>query len=152
MEVDFVQTSRSIDVISDNDNKSVWKIFLFLQICTTRDYDWIKMLVLTDVFFFESTLYKMDCLPFVYCSPPNRTSVNMTSFSHSYVRSYLEFRPPENCVASFRKHRLLTCACKTRERAQIVSVVHCLYSRALWNVRATWSCWENWGIHVTSKI
>ena len=35
----------------------------------------------------------MDCLPFVSCSSPNRTLVNMTSFSHSYVRSYLEFRP-----------------------------------------------------------
>ena len=30
----------------------------------------------------------MGCLPFVYCSTPNRTLVNMTSFSHSYVRSY----------------------------------------------------------------
>ena len=28
------------------------------------------------------------------CSPPNRMLVNMTSFSHSCVRSYLEFRPP----------------------------------------------------------
>ena len=47
----------------------------------------------------------MDCLPFVYCSPPNRTLVNMTSFSHSYVKSYLEFRPPddkwlEDCIKS----------------------------------------------------
>ena len=47
-------------------------------------------------FFFESILYKMGSLPFVYCSPPNRTLGNMTSFSHSYMRSYLEFRPPES--------------------------------------------------------
>ena len=46
----FVQTSRFIEVISVNDSKSVWKTFLFLQSCTTREYDWIKMLVLTDVF------------------------------------------------------------------------------------------------------
>ena len=57
----FVQTSCFIDVISDNDSKRVRKTFLFLQTCTTREYDWIKMLVLTDVFF-ESALYKMDCL------------------------------------------------------------------------------------------
>ena len=42
----FVQTSRFIDVISDNDGKSVWKTFLFLQTCTTREYDWIKILAL----------------------------------------------------------------------------------------------------------
>ena len=46
----FVQSSRFIDVISDNDSKSVWKTFLLLQKGTTREYDWIKMLVLTDVF------------------------------------------------------------------------------------------------------
>ena len=46
----FVQTSRFTDVISDNDSKRVWKTFLFLQTCTTREYDWIKMRVLTDVF------------------------------------------------------------------------------------------------------
>ena len=46
----FVQTSRFIQLISDNDSKSVWKIFLFLQTYTTRAYDRIKMLVLTDMF------------------------------------------------------------------------------------------------------
>ena len=35
----FVQTSRFTDVISDNDSKSVWKTFLFLQTCTIRDYN-----------------------------------------------------------------------------------------------------------------
>ena len=45
-----VQASRFIDVISDNDSKSVWKTFLFLQTCSIRESDWIKMLILTDVF------------------------------------------------------------------------------------------------------
>ena len=92
----FVQASRFVDVISDNDGKRVWKTFLFLQTCTTREYDWIKTLILTDVF--RENRLKMDCLPFVHCSPPNRTLVNMTSFSHSYVRSYLEFSPPFNTL------------------------------------------------------
>ena len=46
----FVQTSRFIGIIFYNDSKRVWKTFLFLQLYTTREYYWIKMLVLTDVF------------------------------------------------------------------------------------------------------
>ena len=46
----FVQTSRFIDIIPDNNSRSVWKKFLFLQTCTTRVYDLIKNLILTDVF------------------------------------------------------------------------------------------------------
>ena len=57
----FVQTSRFTDVISDNDSKRVWKTFLFLQTCSTRKYNWIKMLELTDVFsrvpFTKRTVY-----------------------------------------------------------------------------------------------
>ena len=45
-----MEASHLIDVISDSDSKSVGKTFLFLQTCTTKEYDWIKMLVLTDDF------------------------------------------------------------------------------------------------------
>ena len=47
----------------------------------------------------------MDTLHFVYCSPPNRTFLNMTSFSHSQVRSYLEFRPPDNAYTELKTRR-----------------------------------------------
>ena len=42
--LNYVQTSHFIDVISDNDIKNVLKTlkFIFLQTCTTREYDWIK--------------------------------------------------------------------------------------------------------------
>ena len=43
----------------------------------------------------ECTLWKSVCLPFVFFTPPNRTWGNLTSFSHSYLRTYLEFRPPD---------------------------------------------------------
>ena len=46
----FVQASCFINGISDNNNIIVWKTIFFLQICATREYDVIKMLVLTDVF------------------------------------------------------------------------------------------------------
>ena len=46
----FVQASCSINGISDNNNIIVWKTIFFLQTCATREYDVIKMLVLTDVF------------------------------------------------------------------------------------------------------
>ena len=46
----FVQASCFINGIYDNNSILVWKTILFLQTCATREYDFIKMLVLTDVF------------------------------------------------------------------------------------------------------
>ena len=46
----FVQASCFINGISDNNSILIWKTIFFLQTCTTREYDVIKMLVLTDVF------------------------------------------------------------------------------------------------------
>ena len=46
--------------------------------------------------FSEGTLWKSVCLPFVFFTPPNRTWGNLTSFSHSYLRTFLELRPPVN--------------------------------------------------------
>ena len=48
--LNFVQASCFINGISDNNNIIVWKTIFFLQTCATREYDVIKMLVLTDVF------------------------------------------------------------------------------------------------------
>ena len=48
--VTFVQASCFINGISDNNSIIVWKTFFFLQTCAAREYDVIKMLVLTDVF------------------------------------------------------------------------------------------------------
>ena len=55
----------------------VLKTIFFLQKCAIREYDVIKILVLTDVF--PRAPFKNR---FVYLL-----------FSHSYIRSYLEFRP-----------------------------------------------------------
>ena len=46
----FVQASCFINGISDSNSKIVWKTVILLQTCATREYDVIKMLVLTDVF------------------------------------------------------------------------------------------------------
>ena len=46
----FVQALCFITVISDNNNIIVWKTIFVLQTCATREYNVIKMLVLTDVF------------------------------------------------------------------------------------------------------
>ena len=54
--------------------------------------------------FSEGTLWKSGCLPFVFFTPPNRTWGNLTSFSHFYLRTYLEFRPPANRVILFYEH------------------------------------------------
>ena len=48
--VTFVQASCFINGISDNNSIIVWKTISCLQTCATREYDVIKMLVLTDVF------------------------------------------------------------------------------------------------------
>ena len=66
----FVQASCFVNCISDNNSIIVWKTIFFLQTCATREYDVIKMLVLTDP---EGTLWKSVCLPFVFFSPQNRT-------------------------------------------------------------------------------
>ena len=46
----FVQASCFINCISDNNSIIVWKTIFFLQTCATREYDVIKILVLTDDF------------------------------------------------------------------------------------------------------
>ena len=46
----FVQAPCFINGISDNNSIIVWKTIFFLQTCATREYDVIKMLVLTHVF------------------------------------------------------------------------------------------------------
>ena len=46
----FVQASCFINGISDNNSIIVWKTIFFLQTCATREYDVIKMLVLTGDF------------------------------------------------------------------------------------------------------
>ena len=46
----IVQASCFINCISDNSSIIVWKTIFFLQTCATREYDVIKMLVLTDDF------------------------------------------------------------------------------------------------------
>ena len=46
----FVQASCFINGIPDNNSIIVWKTIFFLQTCATREYDVIKMLVLTYVF------------------------------------------------------------------------------------------------------
>ena len=89
----FVQASCFLNTISDNNSIIVWKTIFFLQTCATREYDVIKMLVLTDVFPrapFENRFVYLLLL----FTPPNRTWGNLTSFSHSYLRTYLGFRPP----------------------------------------------------------
>ena len=63
----FVQASCFIYVTSDNN-----RIIFILQTCATREYDVIKMLVLTDVFA-RAPFEKSVCLPLVFFSPPNRT-------------------------------------------------------------------------------
>ena len=68
----FVQASCFINGISDKNSIIIWKTIFFLQTCATREYDVIKMLLLTDVFS-EGILVKSVCLPFVFFSPPNRT-------------------------------------------------------------------------------
>ena len=46
----FVQASCFINCISDNNSIIVLKTIFFLQLLATREYDVIKMLVLTDDF------------------------------------------------------------------------------------------------------
>ena len=46
----FVQASCFINGISDNNSILIWKTISFLQTYATREYNVIKMLVLTDVF------------------------------------------------------------------------------------------------------
>ena len=91
--VTFVQASCFINGISDNKSITVWKTIFFLQTCATREYD-----VITNAgtyrCFSKGTLWKSVCLAFVFFTPPNRTWGNLTSFSHSYLRTHLEFRPP----------------------------------------------------------
>ena len=62
-------------------------------------------------FLSEGTLWKSVCLPFVFFTPPNRTWGNLTSFSHSYLRTYLEFRPPAHVddSGSWRLTSIIVC-------------------------------------------
>ena len=46
----FVQASCFINGISDDNSITVWKTIFLMQTCAIREYDVIKMLVLTDVF------------------------------------------------------------------------------------------------------
>ena len=51
------------------------------------------MLVLTDVFF---SRVRLQTGLFTFCLLLTSKQDVMTSFSHAYVRSYLEFIPPDN--------------------------------------------------------
>ena len=56
----IVQASSFINGISDNKSIIVWKTIFFLQTCAAKEYDVIKMLVLTDDFLrapFEISLF-----------------------------------------------------------------------------------------------
>ena len=86
----FVQASYVIYDISDNNNIIVWKTIF----SANMRYKRIQCDLSAGTYrcFSEGTLWKLVCLPFFF-SPPNRTYGNLTSFSHSYMRSYLkEFR------------------------------------------------------------
>ena len=96
----FVQASCFVNGISENNSINVWKTIFFLQTCATREYDVIKMLVLTDDFPRAPFENRLVYLLFSFHLQTGRRVI-VTSFSHSYMISYLEFSPPVYSIIDF---------------------------------------------------